>query len=83
MSLMRNGTIRCDRCGKWSRHKQGEYTKPDGSAGNINSKGLNGVEDWCEECAAVLWPSESDWLAALAAADAAAERAGWRPDGEA
>jgi hypothetical protein len=52
MSLMANGTIRCDGCGMFSRHPLGEYTKPDGSAGYINCPRWKPDDgnDYCDEC---------------------------------
>lgn len=57
MSTMKNGTRRCDGCGRFSRHSLGEYRKTDGSAGYINSHGRDDEYDYCEEC-------EGDKLAA-------------------
>jgi hypothetical protein len=50
MTLTKNGAVRCDDCGKLSRHPMGEYLKPDGSVGYINSKGQNSDKDYCDEC---------------------------------
>jgi hypothetical protein len=54
MSRMKNGSIRCDWCGKLTRSRDGEYTKPDGvSAGYIHSPDWekDGPMEICEECA--------------------------------
>ena len=53
MSLVKNKSVRCDWCGKLSRHPRGEYTKPDGvSVGYINAPNWDpsGADDICEEC---------------------------------
>lgn len=54
MSLNKNKSVRCDRCGKLSRDPQGYYKKPDGTAGYINSRGYNIAEDFCDECAEAI-----------------------------
>lgn len=56
MGMTRNGAVRCDGCGKLSRHLLGEYTRPDGTAGYINSHGRNSDVDYCEECEADRCP---------------------------
>lgn len=63
MSVTKNKCVRCDWCGKLSRHDLGEYEKPDGSAGYIHSPDWErnpdgsykpgcGHKDICEECEA-------------------------------
>jgi len=66
MSRMKNGSIRCDWCGRLTRNENGEYTKPDGvSAGYIvqpewqrfpggrtDVGSIPSEDDICEECAA-------------------------------
>lgn len=68
MSVTWNKCVRCDWCGRLSRNRLGEYTKPDGvSAGYIrqpdwfrNEDGSNRYTDdgtdICEECAADRCP---------------------------
>lgn len=56
MSLAKNGSIRCDGCGKLSRTKDGYYRRPDGTAGYIRGQAK---EDYCDECAGkTLTPTE-------------------------
>jgi hypothetical protein len=52
MSLIRNGSCRCDWCGRLSRNQLGQYTRGDGSAGYIHSPDWDkdGAQDICEEC---------------------------------
>lgn len=59
MSVFRKTGVRCDWCGKFSSHPNGEYTKPDGiSCGYINrptwlvKQDRDDDTDICEECEA-------------------------------
>lgn len=70
MSQTRNGGIRCDWCGRLTRNRSGEYTRPDGvSAGYIvqpewerfpggdpTRESIPSERDICEECAADRCP---------------------------
>ena len=70
MSRMKNMAIRCDWCGKLTRSRDGEYVRPDGSAGYIvqpewerfpggrtDNGSIPSENDICEECAANLCPA--------------------------
>jgi hypothetical protein len=60
MSEATNGSVRCDWCGKLSRHPLGEYTRPGGvSVGYIRAPDWDkdGEFDICRECAVGLCPS--------------------------
>lgn len=56
MSLCKNGSVRCDVCGKLSRGKLGEYTRKDGLPGTIwsvESAGFTNLpasNDVCDDC---------------------------------
>ena len=58
MSRMKNLTIKCDYCGKFTRNEDGYYKKKDGTAGYIHSPDWDkdGAFDTCEECAANRCP---------------------------
>lgn len=70
MSLMKNGSIRCDWCGKLTRSDRGEYLKPDGVSagyivqpewerfpgGDMKADSIRSTNDICEECADSLCP---------------------------
>jgi hypothetical protein len=59
MSIFRKTGRRCDWCGKFSMHRTGEYTKPDGiSCGYMHAPewDRDGSADICEECAAGRCP---------------------------
>ena len=74
MSVTKNGCVRCDWCGKLSKNKQGEYTKPDGvNAGYIHQpewerfpegrsdlSSIPSNNDICEECAEDCCPACGD-----------------------
>lgn len=61
MSQFRKHGVRCDWCGKFSSHRSGEYTKPDGvSCGYIHipewEREHDQGHDICEECEANRCP---------------------------
>jgi hypothetical protein len=52
MSVIATGTVRCDWCGKLSRHQYGEYVRKDGAAGYIRAPDWDksGKKDVCDDC---------------------------------
>ena len=50
MTMAVNGAVRCDGCGRLSRHPLGYYQRPDGTGGHICSQGRNSDQDFCDEC---------------------------------
>jgi len=64
MSLAKNGSIRCDWCGRLTGNKDGEYTAPDGASahyirqpewerfpgGRTDVGSVESDRDICEEC---------------------------------
>lgn len=58
MSATANAGVRCDWCGRISRHPLGEYARPHGSAGAIRPPewAPGGAQDICDECAAGRCP---------------------------
>lgn len=70
MSRFRKHGVRCDWCGKFTSNANGEYQKPDGSAGYIvqpewerfpggrtDVGSVQSTNDICEECAALRDPT--------------------------
>jgi hypothetical protein len=70
MSRAKNGSVRCDWCGRLSRSPDCAYTRPDGSAGYIvqpewerfpggdpTADSIQSTNDICEECAGNLCPA--------------------------